>query len=169
MVKGMDLLPSDLQARLVLIGDIEPDLLSELRVTRGWTSVDYRGWIDRVELSSALASSRAGLVVLHPEPNYVAARPTKLFEYMAAGLPVIASDFPIWRQFIDSVGCGLLVNPLDPGSIASAISWVLSHPKEAQEMGERGYTAVQRVYNWERESNRLVKLYASLTQRAQYS
>ena len=100
-----------------------------------------------------------GLVVLHPTRNYLDALPVKMFEYMAAGLPVIASDFPLWRKIIDGAGCGLLVDPLDPQAIAEAIDWVLAHPEEAEAMGRRGREAVEAIYNWERESETLVNLY----------
>ena len=78
---------------------------------------------------------------------------------MAAGLPLIASDFPLWRQIVDRVGCGLLVDPLDPAAIADAIQWVLDNPEEAQAMGERGRLAIQERYNWTIEGAKLIELY----------
>jgi glycosyltransferase involved in cell wall biosynthesis len=80
---------------------------------------------------------------------------------MAAGLPVIASHFPLWREIIDPVGCGILVDPTDPRAIADAMIWILEHPKEAAEMGRRGREAVQSTYNWSGEEKTLLELYAS--------
>lgn len=83
-------------------------------------------------------------------------------EYMSAGLPVIASDFPLWRQIIDGAGCGLLVNPMNPEAIASAMRWILEHPAEAEEMGNRGRKAVESTYNWDTEAAKLKDLYKKL-------
>jgi glycosyltransferase involved in cell wall biosynthesis len=81
---------------------------------------------------------------------------------MAAGLPVIASDFPLWREIVEEAGCGLLVDPKDPQAIADAMQWILDHPEEAAEMGRRGRAAVEARYNWEAESAKLVSLYRRL-------
>jgi glycosyltransferase involved in cell wall biosynthesis len=95
-------------------------------------------------------------------PNHVDAQPNKLFEYMSAGLPVIASDFPLWRQIVAGASCGLLVDPLNPDAIATAMRWILDNPDEAQQMGANGRQAVQDRYNWAQESSRLVQMYRHL-------
>jgi glycosyltransferase involved in cell wall biosynthesis len=101
----------------------------------------------------------AGLVTYLPEPNHVDALPNKLFEYMALGLPVIASDFPKWRKIIEDAGCGILVDPNSPVEIAKAMQWMLDNKAEAVEMGFRGRQAVLKKYSWPSEENTLLKLY----------
>lgn len=128
----------------------------------GWKSVRFDGWAGRSQVSALLGEARAGLVTLFPIRNYIEARPVKLFEYMSAGLPVIASNFPRWSEIVMGSGCGLLVDPEDPGSIADAMQWVLDHPDEAQAMGERGRQAVLDLYNWDREAGKLVAFYDTL-------
>jgi glycosyltransferase involved in cell wall biosynthesis len=81
---------------------------------------------------------------------------------MAAGLPVIASDFPLWRKIVTESGCGLLVDPRNPQAIAEAMNYILSHPDEAAAMGQRGRTAVEGRYNWETEFPKLQRLYGEL-------
>jgi glycosyltransferase involved in cell wall biosynthesis len=85
-----------------------------------------------------------------------------LFEYMAAGLPVIASNFPLWKEIVTGIGCGVLVDPLKPTEIADAIEYLLTHPAEAEQMGIRGREAVERKFNWECEQHKLLQFYESL-------
>ena len=101
-------------------------------------------------------------MLFYPEPNHIDVQPNKMFEYMAAGLPVIASNFPHWREIIEGAGCGLLVDPLDPEAIAAAMKWILDHPAEAEAMGQRGRQAVEKKYNWESQSLQLLEIYNRL-------
>jgi glycosyltransferase involved in cell wall biosynthesis len=109
-----------------------------------------------------LSSALAGLVVLHPTPSYQRSYPVKLFEYMAAGIPIIASDFPLWREIVEEAGCGLLVDPHDPRAIADAAIWLSEHESEAQAMGAAGAAAVRSRFNWSHEAQKLLRLYARL-------
>ena len=81
---------------------------------------------------------------------------------MSAGVPVIASDFPLWRTIVDGAKCGLLIEPLNPGAIAEAILYILDNPEEAAKMGKRGRDAVEEKYNWNNENVKLLKLYKDL-------
>jgi glycosyltransferase involved in cell wall biosynthesis len=149
--------------RLALAGPVmPPEFLSELSGLDGWKRVDWLGTLDHNQVVDLLEKSRAGLVVLHPAPNYVCSWPTKLFEYMLAGLPVIASDFPVWREIVGKAGCGLLVNPLAPAEIAEAIEQVFANPADASAMGTRGHRAVTETYNWRSEARTLENLYRRL-------
>jgi len=109
-----------------------------------------------------LAEARLGLVLFHPRPNHLESQPNKLFEYMAAGLPVVASSFPLWKEIVEGTRCGLVVDPLDPHAAANAIRWLLAHPEEAEAMGARGRQAVHDRFNWRREEATLLDCYARL-------
>jgi glycosyltransferase involved in cell wall biosynthesis len=85
--------------------------------------------------------------------------PNKLFDYMLVGLPVIASNFPLYREVVEPDRCGLIVDPSKPEEIARAMEYLIDHPDEAREMGERGRKAVLEKYNWDKESERLLQIY----------
>ncbi|MDN0085137.1 glycosyltransferase family 4 protein [Crenobacter sp. SG2305] len=153
----------DSGARLNLAGPwSESDLKQKLLPSEGWARVNDLGVLDRAGVADVLARSKVGLVTLFPTPNYVDALPIKLFEYMAAGMPVIASDFPVWRAIVDDAGCGLLVDPQDPAAIAAAIRELLANEERAHAMGEAGKKAVLNKYSWAAEADKLVRLYAQL-------
>ena len=138
------------------------EMQKDLEITAGWSSVVYHGWIDRPTMANILGNVRAGLVLFHPVPNHLNSQPNKLFEYMSASLPIIASDFPLWRDIVDRVECGLLVDPQDPDAIAQAMKWILENPEKAKQMGKNGKIAVDEIYNWETESKQLIAMYEEL-------
>ncbi|MGE0625204.1 MAG: glycosyltransferase family 4 protein [Pseudomonadales bacterium] len=149
--------------RLLLAGNYSPDSLrDQLQQRGGWSKVVEEGWLEREAVATMLNSCRAGLVLLQPLPNYVDALPVKLFEYMAAGIPVIASDFPGWREIIEPADCGILVDPADRKSVTRAMSIILSDPEEADAMGARGRQKIESVYNFAGEADQLIGLYRRL-------
>ncbi len=161
LVKGMGLTKTDIV--LALAGSFgEPDFEAQVRAEAGWQRVDYRGWLDRDGIKNILNESVAGLVTLHPIINYLDALPVKMFEYMAVGLPVIASNFPLWRRIIEENHCGICVDPLNPKAIAEAIDYLITHPEEAEHMGRNGQKAVFERYNWGIEQKKLVHFYSEL-------
>jgi len=161
MVRAMELIKGDI--KLVLGGKFsEPEVAKDVKTYLGWSKIEELGWLDRAGVRKVLAQSVAGLVTLHPIINYLDALPVKMFEYMSAGIPVIASDFPLWKEIIEGNHCGICVNPLDPQAIAKAIDYLLTHLEEACRMGENGRRAVETKYNWSRESKKLLQIYERL-------
>ena len=159
MMKAITML-DDTSARLRLVGSFAiPETEARARSMPEWSSVNFAGWASRSQVAEYLANVRAGLVVLHPIEHEMLTLPIKLFEYMAAGIPVISSDFPLWRSIVEDAGCGLLVDPMRPQSIADAMQWVIDNPQEAQIMGERGRAAIEEKYNWACEAASLERLY----------
>lgn len=163
MVRAVALLPESLGVRLALAGQFDPPSLQyELASIAGWEKVDFHGWRPADEIRNLLATSKVGLVVLHPTAGKLESLPIKLFEYMNAGIPVIASNFELWRDILERDACGSTVDPLNPCAIAEKMQWVFEHPAEAEEMGRRGAAAVRARYNWDIEKIELLELYARL-------
>lgn len=140
----------------------ESDLRALVEAHPGWARVNDLGVLDRKGVAEVLAKSKIGLVTLFPTPNYVDALPIKLFEYMAAGMPVIASDFPVWREIVDDAGCGVLVDPQNPHDIATAINDLMADEEKMFAMGQAGKDAVVKKYSWAAEARKLVELYRQL-------
>ncbi|WP_181388779.1 glycosyltransferase family 4 protein [Pseudoalteromonas sp. meg-B1] len=146
--------------RLHLVGRFsEPELEKELKGLTQWTKVVEHGFVDRKGVADILSRCKAGVVTFHKVPNHVDAQPNKMFEYMSAGVPVIASHFPMWKDIIEGENCGICVDPMKPEDIANAINKLLSDDKLAKQMSENGANAVKNVFNWENEEIKLLDIY----------
>ena len=128
---------------------------------KGWSQVDFLGYIDRNDVVGALRKAQAGLEIAIATPGYEETYPTKLFECMASARPIIIADFPVYRPFIDRATCGILIDPSSPARISEAMKWVRGNPIEASEMGKRGKAAIETDYNWTGELPSLLELYES--------
>ena len=134
----------------------------------GWlkkssADVAYRGKLDRSEIAVLLNQSLIGLCLFQPEPNHFYAMPTKIFEYMAAGLPVITSDLPKCREIVETAGCGFSVSLDDRKTLTEKLSMLAAEPQRAAELGLAGRAAVSRDYNWEDDAAELRKLYGGFS------
>ncbi|MBT9493215.1 MAG: glycosyltransferase family 4 protein [Paucibacter sp.] len=153
--------------RLLLCGRMEDAALQlELQAMPGWSQVEYQGQVDRAGVGVVMARARVGMVTLMPLPSYQDALPIKMFEYMSARLPVVASDFPLWRSIMTQAGCGLCVDPGDVNAVATAVRYLLEQPEQARLMGESGRQAVLEIYNWPQQEARLVDWYRARLQAA---
>lgn len=149
-----------IDVKLILAGEFSSSVVrKEILSMDGWEKAESLGFLDRDGVRQVMSRSMAGLAVLQPYPNIVKGQPTKLFEYMAAGIPVIVSDFPFFKKIVERNKCGICVDPQNPDAIAKAIMWMVSHPEEAELMGKNGRRAVETKYSWEIESKKLIKLY----------
>lgn len=125
--------------------------------------IRYLGLLPYHKIPGLYKNATAGLLCYQPTPNNVLGTPNKLFEYMCAGIPVIASNFPLIREIVEPSQCGILVDPLNINEIADAMSYLIQHPAEAKLMGANGQQAVKEKYNWNLEEKKLLLFYESLT------
>lgn len=117
------------------------------------------GTLSRPNVDDLLARAGVGLVLFQPAPNHVASQPNKLFEYMAAGLPVVASDFPLWRELVIGSGAGLVVDPTDPRAACDAVERILGDAALARTMSESGRAAVRQRFRWATQLEVLLRAY----------
>lgn len=133
----------------------------ELARTHGFDRLTMHGQQPRSALPGLLSQARFGVVTFLAHPNHVNAQPNKLFEYMSAGLPVLASDFPLWREIVGTLG--EYVDPEDADAVGEGIDRLLSADAETQ--FTRSEAAARRIaehFTWESESLKLEALYERL-------
>lgn len=148
------------ELRLLLAGDfLYPEEELHIRSHPVWSEATYLGWISREEVARLMRSSVCGLVLFHPGPNHTESYPTKLFEFMASGLPLVASNFPLWKSIVEESECGVTVDPQDAESVACGVRSLLEDPESARRMGENGRRAARTTFNWEREAFKLLEAY----------
>lgn len=123
-------------------------------------NVHFYGYTDQRRAFPYAAHATAGLALLKPTGDYPDSYTTKLFEYMALGLPVITSNFSLYRDVVERHQCGFCISPYDPEELTAAMTYLIDHPDEARAMGERGRLAVEQTYNWATEARKLIDLYA---------
>ena len=118
----------------------------------GWCR--HAGRLAPRALMARAAGAGVGLATLLPRPNYLQALPTKLFEYMAMGIPVLASDFPLWRRLVEEAGAGRVAEP-SPGPVAQTLVHMVSDPGRLWRYAQSGRAAYRERYRWEAEADNL--------------
>lgn len=155
------------EATLLLVGPFD-ELKYEAEIRRLVTfygldkAVKLTGGVPYTDVPHWLAKSNIGLIALQETEKFKSCIPTKLFEYMASRIPVVSSDMPPARRFMEGLNCGFLVKPAYPQEYAEAIEYLLRHSAKARRMGENGRGAVEERYNWKTEAAKLIELYRKL-------
>lgn len=125
---------------------------------------DYFTIADTVPFTSVpkyLYEARIGIITIPPYKKYLKNIPLKMFEYMGCGLPVVASDLPPARQFVEGKGCAILVKH-EGAAYAEAIISLLNNTERAERMGLSGRELVFQKFNWGSEEKKLLKIYSQL-------
>ncbi len=149
--------------KLHLVGPMANDGIAErVASSAGSERIVTFGSVSREAVAQQMRGAACGIVTFLEAPNHLNAQPNKLFEYMSAGIPVVASHFPLWRELIEGANCGLCVDPANPRAIAEAIDWVFDNPEEAAQMGRRGRAAIEEGLNWETQAEELLAFYGRL-------
>ena len=148
-----------IRGKFYFAGNTLSDILSNEIEAISCGKVVQLGYIKQEELFRFISLSSIGVILSHPSANNMDSSPNKLFEYMAAGLAIVASDFPLWRKIIDESRCGICVDPFDYIAVAKIINRLIENPEEATEMGENGRRAVEKNYSWHSESTKLLAVY----------
>lgn len=155
----------DAGVKCILAGNYSsPEYQKELEQLPQYSCVEYKGYLGRDELAEVYQRSSIGMSTILNVGQYSSLDnfPTKVYEYMAVGLPVIVSDYPFMRKAVEEEKFGVCVDPSDTKAIAKAIQELLSNPEKAAQMGKNGQEAVLKRYNWSIEEKKLFALYHEL-------
>lgn len=153
--------------KLVLAGRFQGDLFRKAFLKEDVHGVvQYLGYLNRDELFEMYAKCAIGVCTFLDTGGQNVKTDnfnTKVYEYMAMGMPVILSDWPYKRKMIEKYQFGLVAKPDDAEDIASKISWLVDHPKEAEQMGKNGKRLLEEQFIWERTAEpALLKLYEEI-------
>lgn len=140
-------------------GELHPKLYQYYRNSKGWSKCKYLGSISRDEVNRLYERSRIGIINNLDLPYHRNSNPNKLFEYMAAGLPIVCTSISAWADIVNHAGCGLVVEATNTEEIARAINFLLDNPEIARQMGQNGYQAFISTYNWDLEKEKLINEY----------
>lgn len=146
--------------KLLLIGNFSSeDFYQECIKSKGWERVIYAGFQPMDKAIALFSNSYIGLSVLHPEKNYLTSLPTKGFEYMAAGIPTVMSNFDYWKPYFED--CSIFVTPKNTENIAAAINQLIISNELYTEMSKK---CEQRsnLYSWENEAKKLEEFYSTI-------
>lgn len=112
-------------------------------------NVNYGGHVSPADIGPLLMQSAVGLAILHPTPAHLDGLPTKLYEYMMAGIPAVVADFPKWREFLEASHCGLAVDPTDSTEVAVAVAQLLNDKTLRAQMGANAQNYAHARLSWE--------------------
>lgn len=145
---------------------LRSEFLGQIRDRKLEDHIELTPDVPPPRIMDILNGARIGLLPNLRVPKQEKALPTKLFEYMAAGLPVVGSDLPLIRQYVEDADCGYLARPESPPSFAEAIVNLLDNQEQAMALGHHGQTAFREHFSWESQMPALIEFYGQVLGRS---
>lgn len=121
--------------------------------------VNFYGELPPADAWRVISKCHVGIAMLMPIPNYVESYPTKLFEYLALGLPVLTSNFEIYKPIVEENVVGFCIDPLDLAQFEQKLKELYKSPELVSEMSKKALKVLQSRYSWELEFNKLLAFY----------
>jgi glycosyltransferase involved in cell wall biosynthesis len=133
---------------IVLLGDGKEKPILETRAEQlGLSNLQFEVPIPKSEMPGALSAADACIAILKPIPLYGTVYPNKVFDYMAAGKPVLLAMQGVIQEVIEAAGCGLVIPPGNPAALADGITTIADKPVLGIEMGARGREYVKQHFD----------------------
>lgn len=155
--------------KIILAGNYEGALQQELGEFANNELLDMRGRQNHEGIQRIYDESSIGLSLIHNEAQYsmLDNLPTKVYEYMQCGIPVVMTRRSFTEEFLQEYNVGILVEAENEKEICNAIEFLKNHPEDAKIYGMNGRRAIEEKYCWEREAKKLITLYDDLTGRSE--
>ena len=149
-----------------LVGNIEDKYKLYLSKLPSWKKVDLISYVPKFKLDEIANNVTIGLAIFDYIPNLGYKKGSlgvnKIFEYMLYGLPIVCTDFELWKEIVDKYKCGICVKSNSIDEIEKAIKYLINNKEEAYQMGKNGRTAVLKEFNWTTQEKKLQSVYDSL-------
>jgi glycosyltransferase involved in cell wall biosynthesis len=163
VLAAADLLRDRPEISFVLLGDgKDKPALQAQAAEMGLVNVNFISPVAKAGMGAALAAADACIAILKPIPLYATVYPNKVFDYMAAGRPVLLAIDGVIRQVVEEARAGIFVPPGDPQTMAEAIRWLADHPQASVEMGQRGRRVIEEKFDRAMWAERLALVCESL-------
>lgn len=165
IIKGY--LESKKAEELIIIGRIVPeDHLKIYQDHPKFDSIKALGQQERPVVRELINKAKIGIIMLPDRPSFRIGYPNKIFEYMSVELPIVASNLPNLKAFIQDQGCGLCVPPNNHKEIGTKLDYLLDNTDIALDMGQTGRRLVEEKYSWDNDRKKFLTIYNSLLDRA---
>lgn len=149
--------------KYMVAGSYKESYLETLKSYKGFEKVEFLGKLDKKSVKDLYSNSNVGIALCSYRPNTCYKKGslgiTKIFEYMMYELPVIFTDFDVFKNILKEGKFGIAVNPYDSKEVEAALRYLLDNSKIAKEMGAIGRKLVVEKYNWEAQAKILIKFY----------
>jgi glycosyltransferase involved in cell wall biosynthesis len=148
LLQAADRLRQDRRLIFVLLGDgkEKPSLMAQAG-QMGLENVLFLPAVPKADMPGVLAAADCGVAILRPIPLFATTYPNKVFDYMAAGRPVVLAIDGVIRDVVEGAGAGLAVPPGNPEALAEAVRLLAADPDKARQMGRRGRTCVEQRFD----------------------
>jgi glycosyltransferase involved in cell wall biosynthesis len=166
LLEAAELLKGDPRIRFLLVGDgkEKPNLV--LHATeRNLDNVLFLPPVAKQDMAEVLAASDCGIAILKPIPLYGTTFPNKVFDYMAAGRPVVLAIDGVIRKVVEEARAGVAVPPGNAKALADAVRSLADDPSGARKMGARGRSVVERDFSREEQAREMERLMREMLSR----
>ena len=152
--------------KYTIVGTFNPVYKNDIEKYLRSPKIEVLDKVPREDLLKMYNKMTIGIAIFDYSPNLGykigSLGVNKIFEYMYYGLPIICTDFELWKEIVDKHKCGIYVNPHNIDEITKAVLFLIANKEKAFEMGQNGRKAILNEYNWDRQGEIYLKIIKAL-------
>ena len=166
VLDAAEILRADKNIQIVLLGDgKEKANLRAQAEKMALENVSFIASVPKSEMANALSASNACIAILKPIEWYKATYPNKVFDYMAAGRPIVLAIDGVIREVVDAAECGIFAEPGNALALANAMRELAKNPDQSQEMGKKGREYAEKHFDRVKTAEQLVEILEKMVRR----